>query len=180
MSKEAYKIGSVNTVKNYVQYLENTFLLFEIQRFSYKLKEQVLAPRKIYCVDTGIIHAIGFRSSENIGKLMENIVALEFKRRAAVRPSMEIYYWKDHQQREVDFVVKEGNLIKACVQVTYATEKDDIQNREIRSLFKASEELNCKNLLVITWDYEGIVEGIRYVPIWKWLLNPTDLEAFAL
>jgi len=167
-----HKIGSVSTVKNYVHFVENSFLLFEIRRFSYKLKQQELAPRKIYCIDPGIIHAVGFRSSENIGKLMENIVAVELRRMLSIHPSMELYYWKDHQQREVDFVIKNDDLVTACVQVTYAMERNDIQNRETRSLLRAAKELNCKNLLIITWDHEEILDGIRYVPIWKWLLEP--------
>jgi len=170
-----HKIGSMNTVRNYMYFVENSFLLFEIRRFSYKLKQQELAPRKVYCIDPGIIHAVGFRSSENIGKLMENVVAVELRRISSVHTSMEIYYWKDHQQREVDFVIKNDDRITACIQVTYAMERNNVQNREIRSLFRATEELKCKNLFIITWDHEEILDGIHYIPMWKWLLDPIEM-----
>ncbi|MEM5879256.1 MAG: hypothetical protein QXU74_02060, partial [Candidatus Aenigmatarchaeota archaeon] len=79
------------------------------------------------------------------------------------------------QQNEVDFVLKEGLKIKQLIQVTYASGKDEIEKREIKALIKASEELKCKNLLMITWDYEGElkVKNKRIVckPLWKWLLE---------
>ncbi len=165
------KVKNVNTIKNYVSYLENSFLIFEVKRFSYKLKEQNLAPRKIYCIDSGLIHAVGFSISENKGRLMENIVAVELERYKSADPKQEIYYWKDHQQNEVDFIVKKGKRIMECIQVTYASDPIDIEKREMRSLLKASKELKCKKLLVITWDYEDTKDGIGYIPLWKWLLG---------
>ena len=107
-----------------------------------------------------------------IGRTMENLVAIELMRRRSYwNRSWEIYYWKDHQQREVDFLVKDGENVKECIQVTYASGKDEVEKREIRALEKAAEELKCEKKTVITWDYEE--EGdIKFVPLWKWLLNP--------
>ena len=100
---------------------------------------------------------------------MENLVAIELKRRGK-----EIYYWKDYQQREVDFVIKEGLKVKELIQVCYDIEDFTTKDRELRALVKASKELKCKNLLVITWDYEGEEEfknrKIKFIPLWKWLL----------
>jgi len=76
---------------------------------------------------------------------------------------------------EVDFVIKEGINIKQLIQVTYASDKDEITKQEIKALLKASKELNCKDLLVITWDYENEEKHdsrkIRFIPLWKWLLK---------
>ncbi len=166
-----WKIKNVHTVINYIKYLENSFIVFELLRFSYKLKEQHLAPRKIYCIDPGIINIIGFNISENKGRLIENIVAIELQRKRSFDPQIEIYYWKDHQQREVDFIVKKKNSVLECIQVTYASNPYDIDNREMRSLLKASRELRCKNLNMITWDYESTENNIHYIPLWKWLLD---------
>ena len=87
---------------------------------------------------------------------------------------MSIFFWKDYQGREVDFVIKEGLKVKQLAQVTYANTKDEIEKRETRDLIKAGEELRCRNLLVITWDYEGEEEierkKIRFIPLWKWLM----------
>jgi predicted AAA+ superfamily ATPase len=64
---------------------------------------------------------------------------------------------------------------KQLIQVTYASSKDEIEKREIKSLIKASELLKCKDLLVITWDYEDElrVENkiVKFIPLWKWLLQ---------
>ena len=167
--KNILKVKSVHTIINYSSYLENAYLLIFLERFSFKLKEQVKAPKKVYCIDTGLINSIGFKFSENLGRLVENLVAVELKRR-----EKKIFYWKDHQQREVDFVVKEGLRVKELIQVTYASEMNEIERREIKGLLKASKELKCKNLKVITWDYESEEEfknqKIKFVPLWRWLL----------
>jgi predicted AAA+ superfamily ATPase len=170
--KNVTTIKNVRTVKNYVGYLESSYLLLVIQRFSFKLKEQMMAPRKVYCIDTGIINSIAFKFSEDSGKMMENLVAIELDRRKSYFGAEDVYYWKDHLQREVDFVLKEkeGEAIKELIQVSYASSEDDIKEREIKALLKASEDLRCKNMTIITWDYEGEISKIKCLPLWKWLL----------
>ncbi len=168
--KNITAIKNVHTVKNYVEYLESSYLILPVKRFTFKLKEQMLAPRKVYCIDTGIINSIAFKFSEDIGKVMENLVAVELHRRKSYYGAAEVYYWKDYQQREVDFVLKEGGTIKELIQVSYASSENDIKEREITALLKASQELNCGNLSVITWDYEGDIGEIKCKPLWKWLL----------
>ena len=91
--------------------------------------------------------------SEDIGKRMENVVFLEILREINYNPLIQIYYFKN-KNSEVDFVIKEEKSVKQLIQVTYASSKDEIERREIKSLIKASELLKCKDLLVITWDYE--------------------------
>jgi predicted AAA+ superfamily ATPase len=118
---------------------------------------------------------MSFKASEDFGRLIENLVAIELMRRKSYWfKNQEVYYWKDYQQNEVDFVVKEGEMIKQLIQVTYASNKDEIEIREIKGLLKASALLDCNNLLVITWDYEDetTVENRKIVfkPLWKWLL----------
>jgi len=99
-------------------------------------------------MDNGLVNAISFRANERLGKLMENLVAIELLRRKKYwYNSSEIYYWKDYQQNEVDFVLKEGTQIKQLIQVTYASSKNDIDEREIKGLIKASNALICKDLL---------------------------------
>ncbi|MEF8879977.1 MAG: ATP-binding protein [Candidatus Thermoplasmatota archaeon] len=174
--KDVSKIKNVHTIKNYVDYLTNAYLIIILERFSFKLKKQTIAPKKVYCIDTGIINSVAFRFSDNKGRLMENLVCIELLRRKSYNKSeFEIYYWKDHQQREVDFVIKTGQNIKQLIQVTNVSSKEEIEGREITSLIKSAEDLNCKNLLLVTWDLEDeIVEDnmkIRCIPIWKWLLT---------
>ena len=77
---------SAETTERFSSYLEASYLVFFLKRFSYKFKEQEKSPRKVYAVDTGIANMIGFRFSPNLGKLAENIVFLELKRKAYLDP----------------------------------------------------------------------------------------------
>lgn len=173
-----FEIKDVHTVKNWIGGLENGYLFFILERFSPKLKEQIIAPKKVYCIDNGIITSASFRLSENTGRLMENLVAIELLRRKSYwHRNWEIFYWKDHQGREVDFVVREDLKVKQLIQVTYASAKDEIEQREIKSLLKAGDVFkNSKpELVVVTWDYEGEEEvkgkRVKFVPLWRWLIG---------
>lgn len=170
-------IKHVSTVSNWISYLEQAFLIIKLERFDFKLKQQFVAPKKIYCIDNGIVSSMSFGYSENTGRIMENTVAVQLQRKVAIEPALEVYYWKDHQQNEVDFVVKKGPKVKQLIQVTYANERHEINERETKSLIKASKELRCKDLKIITWDYEDeeILDKntIKFIPIWKWLLDLT-------
>ncbi len=115
-----------------------------------------------------------FKFSENIGDLMENTVAVELLRQISNSNSrLEMYYWKDSQHREVDFVIKEGADVSQLRQVCYDIDNPKTKERELRSLVGAAKELNCSDLLVITWDHEDVEEfkgnNIRFMPLWKWL-----------
>ena len=174
--KNSLKFGSVHTVQNYVSYLEDTYLIFHLDRFSFKQREQINSPKKMYAIDTGMINALAFGFSENLGNFMENTVAVELLRRKSGSSSrLEIYYWKDQQHREVDFVVKEGTDVSQLIQVCYDINDLKTKMRELKSLVRAADELDCSDLLVITWDEEGEEKlkdrNIRFLPLWKWLLE---------
>ncbi|MFQ6056619.1 MAG: ATP-binding protein [Methanosarcinales archaeon] len=164
----------VKTVELYSKYLETSNLLFFLKRFSFSVKMQENSPRKVYAVDVGLPNTIGFRFLENYGKLMENIVTIELLRKKFYfSPLFEVYYYKAND-KEVDFVLKEGLKIKQLIQACYNIEDFNVKERELNALVKASKELKCKNLLVITWDYESVEEfknkKIKFLPLWKWLL----------
>jgi predicted AAA+ superfamily ATPase len=165
---EMLNIGHVSTVSNWTSYLENAFLFFKVDRFDFKLKKQYLSNKKFYCIDTGLINSIGFKFSENKGRLMENLVAIELQRRK-ISDNIEAYFWKDTVNKEVDFIIKKDTKITELIQVTYANSKIEIKDREIESLQKAGKELKCSNKTIITWNYEAEIENIQYVPLWKWL-----------
>jgi predicted AAA+ superfamily ATPase len=174
--KNVFGVKDVHTLKNWISGMEDAFLVKILQRFSPKLKEQFIAPKKIYCIDTGLGNVIGYKLSENKGRQIENLVAIELLRKISYKiGNFEIFYWKDYQQHEVDFVIKSGSDIKQLIQVTYASSKDEIDKREIKALIKASDLLKCKNLLIITWDYEDEIKAnnktIKCLPLWKWLLE---------
>ncbi len=162
------------TLTNWVRYLEEAYLLFKVERFSYKLKQTIIAPKKAYCVDNGLIREIGLEPTENKGGLMENIVAIELIKRSLNENAFELFYWKDHSGREVDFVIRKGRTVDQLVQVTYASSLAAVNSRELDALAAASRDLRCDNLLVVTWDFEGSAgldgKKVSLVPLWKWLL----------
>lgn len=172
--KKLTEIKSVNTVIKYLSYLENAYLLFKLPYFSYSLKKQMANPFKVFVIDSGLRDAVSFSFSKDLGRIYETITAIELKRR-----SQEIYYWKNVQQEEVDFVIKYGQKVKELIQVCYNLKDLRTEQREIRALIKASKELKCNNLLVITEDYEaeeifswfGVKRKINFIPLWKWLLR---------
>ena len=172
--KNTLGIGNVETVKNYVEYLESAYLVFELPKFSFKPKDVLRGDRKVYAVDTGMVNTVIPKVSENIGRLMENAVFLELLRLKHYRkPSVELYYYRD-DKGEIDFVVRDGEETE-LIQVTYASGKDEIAKREVKNLFRTMEIFLLRNGTLITWDYEDKIEAdgrrINAVPLWKWLMN---------
>lgn len=160
---------SRDTIYKYINYFEDSVSVFMLKRHSEKLRQKEAWPRKVYLSDTGFSKVI--KSSEDVGRLMENIVFLELIRRKNTKPLLEISYYKDTQGREVDFVLKEAGKITELIQVTYAIDPADIRKTETKNMAMASKKLNCEKQTVITWDYEADQENIRYTPLWKWLLT---------
>ena len=167
-----YKISKAKLI-DYMKYVVDVYLLFPVEIFSYSIKDRKQYPRKIYAIDTGLVNALNIDT--NMGRLIENIVYIELLRRSMYKNKFQIYYWRDKVQREVDFVIMKGVNVDKLIQVTYASSYDEINRREIRGLLKASQELKCKNLNIITWDYEDTKEynGLKIIfePLWKWLLS---------
>lgn len=169
---------SVVTVGKIFNLLKDTFLFYDLPIFSYSVKNQLQYPRKIICVDPGIINHFGFKFEEDKGRLIENVVGMELLRKYSLIGKTKIFYWKEYgkqEGKEVDFVIKEGLKVVQLIQVSYASTKNEIDKREIEALLKASKELKCNNLYVITWDYEAEEKinskKITFVPLWKWLLG---------
>ena len=162
-----------NTLYRYVDKLQDSVAVFFLNRFSLKVYQRESWPKKVYVCDTGLTKIMRF--SEDLGKLMENSVFLELLRQTNRRQLLEIYYWRNSQHAEVDFLLKEGAVIKQLIQVTYASGRDEIERREIKSLLRASKETGCNNMLIVTWDYEdeAKIDGknIKFIPLWKWLLK---------
>ena len=166
---------TADTVEKFSRYLEDTFILFFLKRFSYKFKEPEKSPRKVYAIDVGLANTIGFRFSQNMGRLAENLVFLELKRKEMLGSNLEIYYWKDVNHREVDFLLKENLKVRQLIQVCWEVNRPETKNREIRALLKAMKEFNLEEGLIITDDYkaEENIKGkkINYIPLWEWYLK---------
>jgi predicted AAA+ superfamily ATPase len=166
---------SVPTLEKYFNLMKESFLFFDLDAFSYSVKQQLRAPKKIYCIDTGFVNFFGFKFSEDLGRVMENLVAIQLYRVVQQHPKMKLFYFKDYQQNEVDFVIKDGLKIEQLIQACHNIDDFETKRREVKSLINASKALRCNNLLVITNDYEAEekIKGkkIKFVPLWKWLIE---------
>lgn len=173
--KKLFNLGSEHTAKNYVSYLEEAYLIFQISKFSFKPSEIERSAKKVYVIDSGLMNYLGTQATKNLGAFFENAAALELIRKKSSDEFSEIYYWRDFTQQEVDFVIKRDLKITQLIQVCYDLDDEQTKKREIRSLLKASQELKCNNLLVITNDYEVLEKHqgktIKFLPLWKWLLQ---------
>jgi hypothetical protein len=163
------------TVRRFSSHLETANLIFFIKRFAWSVKEQENSPRKVYSIDVGLSNAVGFRFLENLGKIAENLAAIELRRRQAKNPGLEVFYWRDQKQREVDFLVKEGQKVSELVQVCWDVSDSGTREREVDALKRAMKELGLRKAFVLTEDYEReeMANGRRivYKPLWKWMLG---------
>lgn len=148
------------TVKKYLSMLGEVFLFYYTRQFSWKVKMQLKKDMKCYSIDTGLKNAVSFKFSDDIGRLAENAVLTELKRRG-----QDVYFWKG--RKEVDFVVREGNRLTA-INVTYT---DIPHKRETEGLTEFKEKYADAKLIMITKDLEQKERGINHVPLWKWMLD---------
>ena len=174
--KNTYNLGSVHTVKNYINYMEAAYLVFEVSRFSYSLKNSQVRTKKIYAVDTGMAKHVGVHHLADAGKLFENLIFLELKRRKC-----QVYHFKDpSSKKETDFVIKKSNGELEAVQVAYEIESEDTFSREIYGLMKAMKTFGLKRGIIITKNHEEALKikgfEIYFVPAWKWLPSTAAFE----
>jgi len=167
---------SDQTVRKYLEYLKEAFLFFSVPRFSYKVKEQMQANKKIYCIDNGFVTAKGFRFSRNEGNLYENLVAIALHQ-LELAGNLNLYYWKNAQQQEVDFALHHNGDVVALIQVCTDLADQKTRRREVNALLTAGRDLGCTNRIILSVEEEqvkaeewfGIRGDIRYIPLWKWL-----------
>lgn len=161
-------LGAYDTIKKYIEYLKETYVIFDVELYDVSLKKQLINPKKIYCIDTGLLQAVSFRFSEDYGRLLENCVYVELKRK-----DLEVYYHR--QKKECDFVIKSDNSIVSAIQVSASLEDEDTRKREIEGLLDACRTYNLKEGLILTKEEEEeyFIEGVKIsiVPVYKWLLK---------
>jgi uncharacterized protein len=170
------QISSVHTVKKYLGYLEEAFIFFRLKRFSWKPGSQIKHNQKIYCYDNGFFLAKAFRFSDDHGKLLENLIAVELTKRSFYDQS-RIFFWKNNEQEEVDFVIQRGTKVSQLIQVCWSSADQRTKQREIRALLKASRDLKCNDLLIITYNEQsrqkaswyGMEGEIEFIPAVEWL-----------
>lgn len=166
---ELLGFASVNSVKEYMLYLQECYLLFQVHKFDFSLKKQFISNKKVYCIDNGLRERISLRFSPDNGRLLENLVYIELRRRG-----FEVYFYKTKNNLEVDFYVP---ALRQFIQVSYLMENETTYQREINALKAAISDHESANNLIITYNEESTIPtpagAINVVPIWKWLLEIT-------
>lgn len=165
---KAINIKSPDTIKSYIGFIEDTFLVRQLMKFDYSVGIQMRSPKKIYFVDNAFIHKIGFNATGNLGNSLENAVCVELMRRGK-----EIYYHADIH--ECDFIIRKGVTIVEAIQVTVSMKEMSTREREIRGVFSAMEKYNLSEGTIITLEEEEEIDitsnkQIHVIPIWIWLL----------
>lgn len=162
---------SFEKARDYSSFLEEAYLIFQLHRFSWSVKKQLANVRKFYAVDTGLANRVSFQVGSRQGQNIETIVFLELCRRG-----QEVYYFKAKSDQEVDFLIKEGQIIKKLIQVSYSLADEQTRKREFKALKIAFDELaeNSPRCLVLTMDHSETVEWqgvtIEVINIVDWLL----------
>lgn len=153
-------LSSVATTKKFCDYLNEPYLFFYLPRFNNKLKLMNKAPKKVYVVDNGFVQSTAFNLSENLGRLLENQVFVEFLRHGYI-PGQTLFYYRTRNDKEIDFVIRKGAKVEQLIQVCYDMTSEKTRKRELDALVEAAEELHCDNLLVITNSQEEKIEWKR-------------------
>jgi len=157
----------MNTVKSHIAFMENSYLLFQVEKYDTSLKRQIINNKKVYCIDNSFLNLVSFETTVNLGRKLENIVFVELKRR-----KYTIHY---HREKfECDFVLSLKNRVAGVIQVCYQLDIDNMA-REINGIVEAVTLYQLKEGLILTMDQEeerstnGI--SIHVLPVWKWLLR---------
>lgn len=159
-----FDISSQN-IRRYFEYFDEAFLLQFVSFFSYSVKKQIYNPQKIFAIDTGLRNAVSFKFSEDIGKLLENTVFMEF-----LRKKEQPYYWENGT--EIDFLTRKGYQVSELFNACYSLEDKQTLNREIKSLEKGMAEFKKSKAALIYWEGASIKHPkIKFINILDFLLN---------
>ncbi len=165
---------SVTTTRKFMDYLHEPYLFYYLPRFNNKLKLMKKAASKVYVIDNGFVAAKAFNLSENLGRLLENEVFVELLRQG-YQVETSLFYYRSRNDREVDFVTRQGTHINQLIQVCYDMTSPKTEKREVNSLIECAGELKCNNLLIITNNEEREIHtdgyNIKVIPFIKYGLG---------
>jgi uncharacterized protein len=165
--RKAFNVGSANTVSDYLSWLEDTYLLFFLQRFSWSAKNRGVNPRKVYAIDTGLVNANSLSFTKDKGRLLENIVYLFLRKK-----NYDLSYFRE--QTECDFVVFEKGKCKMLIQVCEQLHTEN-KDRETKGLLEAMDFFEMKTGLIITQKQTDVLnvgsKTIKLMPAHTFLIE---------
>ncbi len=160
--------SSATSVRDFISILKEGYLLFEVNQYDHSLKKQYQTNRKTYVIDNGLRNAVSFRTSSDHGRLLENAVFLELRRRGS-----EVWYYRSRNNLETDFLIEPGH--PQLIQVCYDMQNLQTRKRVISSISAGMRELNLNKGIILTKnDTEtiSVPEGIiQAMPVWKWMID---------
>ena len=158
--------GSLNTIRKYTDYLEESYLVRLVNKFDYSLNKQLANDKKVYLVDNGFIPVISTHPGVDQGWLSENLVSCNFP------AGKEIFYFSG--KKECDFITLSNKTITNAIQVCWNLNADNYK-RETEGLLEAIHFCNLSEGLILTYNQEDTLgienKKIAVIPVWKWLLK---------
>jgi hypothetical protein len=158
---------SVRSVSDYVSWLEDSYLLFSLPKFSYSYKKQIANPKKVYCVDTGLASVNSLSFSNDLGRKLENLIFIHLR-----KTFKTVYYYSE--KNECDFIIVQKGQPLAAIQVCHKLEMDNL-DRELRGLEEAITDLKVLKAEIITFNQEDSFKlagkEVKAIPAWKYLVN---------
>lgn len=165
--KNFFGIGSVRSVADYIAYLENSYLIYSVPKYSESIKTQIANPRKVYCVDTGLARVISVSLQQGEDQLLENMVYLHLR-----REGNPIYYYSG--LFECDFIVTKNHKPVSAVQVCSDLNQNNLV-KELKGIELAMKDLKLEEGIIVTLDLEETFEiknrQIKAIPAWKYLMD---------
>ncbi len=167
---ETFNIKSPHTVRNYIKYLKEAYVLIGIKKYSPKSKQRI-TQEKVYAVDVAFMNRReNAFAGDNLGWRLETNVVNHLVRKCN-NEGWDIYYLND-RSGECDFVICNGNKVLQCIQVSYDISAEKTRKREINGLLLAHRQTRCENLLLLTdHEYEDIIQNglqIQIRPVYEW------------
>lgn len=147
IKSQGYKI-SKETLYDYADYLEESFLCFTVPLYSESNRLRQNTPKKIYAIDHGLIRALSLQTNDLYGKLFENLIYIDLRRQYK-----KIFFYKTHEGFEIDFVTIDSSGKRECLQVCWDTSNPETLKREERALFAAKKEIGIPGRIITPYDY---------------------------
>lgn len=150
-------ISSANTIKKYIDYLEETYLINQVNKFDYSMKKRIVNDKKVYAIDNGFVQNIAIKFTKDNGWLLENLVFNELKKKN------DVFYFSG--AHECDFIT-DNKAYQVCWNLNSAN-----KDREINGLKEAMKHIKTDKGIILTSNQEEIIDNITVKPVWKWLLE---------
>lgn len=139
---------SKNTIYEYLQYIEDAYLIFTVPIFTDSIRKQQVNPKKIYSIDMGLMNAYVLNLTPNDGRLFENLIYLDLRRK-----NHNIFYYTTNEGYEIDFVSQDPRGKITLWQVAWDTHNKETLEREKRALISAQNELNVEGVIITPKNY---------------------------